>query len=227
MPVSKSATGALYIEPLSLAESRAALGSTAEIGREALIKAMVHASKQVERATLRLVPVETGALRSAWLRGQPSQRPSGDVQIAMGYRGDVPSGRTRESAEGILTGDYALFQHEVYPVKRKPGRRWKYLSDPVDSIRGQMPDIASAFYRGDLQALGAVATMATVKLTVPYHEGFVAGVYTGARAGARLMRVPAGVRSPEGRPMGGQFMRERDFVRLPDETITAVPSWLR
>lgn len=117
----------------------------ADNSRQNIIKTMkntlLEASKIIENTTNPLVPYKTGLLESSYKEAIHTAFPL--VEMEFGYSVTYnPKGQV---------WDYALIQHEEYPVKRLRGR-WFYLRDGIEMSEKEVMMKIETDY---LTALGA------------------------------------------------------------------------
>jgi hypothetical protein len=89
---------------------------------ERMKSTLLEVSMLIENNTNPLVPYKTGLLESSYMEAIHTADPI--VELEIGYSA-ASSG-----------WDYALIQHEQYPVKRLRGH-WFYLSDGIERSRGE------------------------------------------------------------------------------------------
>lgn len=93
---------------------------------ETMKSTLLEVSRLIENNTNPLVPYKTGLLEHSYKESIHTAYPI--VELEVGYS-------VTYNSQGKVW-DYALIQHEEYPVKRMRGR-WHYLKDGMEISRGE------------------------------------------------------------------------------------------
>jgi hypothetical protein len=86
----------------------------------------------------KIVPIKTGALQSTG-KVHPTSKRGGSYfirQVRLTYGGRAPK-------FGVYV-NYAKKQHYEFPVKRRPGRYWHYLGNPIKKNRNKLKKALNA-----------------------------------------------------------------------------------
>lgn len=93
---------------------------------ETMKSTLLEVSRLIHNNTNPLVPYDTGLLEKSYKEAVHTEYPI--VEVEIGYSVTYnPKGKV---------WDYALIQHEQYPVKRKRGR-WFYLKDGIEMSKSE------------------------------------------------------------------------------------------